>query len=152
MRGGGLADGLVAGAVGSTALNIVTYLDMVLRARPASQTPQQSAAKVADAVHLDLGLDGQADNRRSGLGALMGYGAGLATAVGFALLTRGRRQPLPRAAALLGGAAMTVADGSLTLLRVTDPRTWRRTDWIADLVPHLAYGITAAATWNRLRP
>ena len=147
-----LADGLVVGAVGSTALNLVTYLDMVLRARPASQTPEESAGTVADTLHLDLGGSQAAATRRTGLGALMGYGAGLAAATGFAALARGRRQPLLRAAALLGGAAMTLSDGSLALLGVSDPRTWRRADWISDLVPHLAYGLTAAATWNRLRP
>ncbi|GGM22704.1 hypothetical protein GCM10011608_04390 [Micromonospora sonchi] len=147
-----LADGLVVGAVGSTALNILTYLDMVVRARPASQTPEESAGKAADALRLNLGPSEAAAARRSGLGALMGYGAGLAAAVGFVAVARGRRQPLLRAAALLGGGAMTLADGSLTLLGVTDPRTWRRADWVTDLVPHLAYGLTAAATWNRLRP
>ncbi|WP_341715719.1 hypothetical protein QQG74_16825 [Micromonospora sp. FIMYZ51] len=147
-----LADGLIAGAVGSTTLNVVTYLDMALRARPASQTPENSAAKVADTIHLDLGPGDQAANRRSGLGPLMGYGLGLTAAVGFAALARGRRQPLLRAAALLGGGLMTLSDGSMTLLGVTNPRSWRRVDWIADLVPHLAYGLTAAVTWNRLRP
>ncbi|GIJ29905.1 hypothetical protein Vqi01_50670 [Micromonospora qiuiae] len=152
MKTADLADGLVVGAVGSTALNILTYLDMVLRARPASRTPEESAGKLADTVHLDLGPSDQAASRRSGLGALMGYGAGLAAAVGFAALARGRRQPFLRAAVLLGGGAMTLADGSLALLGVTDPRTWRRADWVTDLVPHLAYGLAAAATWNRLRP
>ncbi|MFI7024766.1 hypothetical protein [Micromonospora sp. NPDC049900] len=152
MRGAHLADGLIAGAVGTLALNTVTYLDIVVRARAASQTPEESAGRVADAAHLHLGAPPQAANRRSGLGALMGYGLGVAAAVGFAALTRGRRQPLLRATALLGGGAMTLSDGSLTLLGVTDPRTWRRVDWLADLVPHLAYGVTAAATWNRLRP
>ncbi|MEV6693792.1 hypothetical protein AB0M35_20200 [Micromonospora sp. NPDC051196] len=152
MKVAALADGLIAGAVGSTALNVATYLDMVVRARPASQSPQESAGRVADVTHLDLGSADRAANRRSGLGALMGYGLGVAAAVGFAALTRGRRQPVLRAAALLGGGAMTLSDGSLTLLGVTDPRTWRRTDWLADLLPHIAYGLTAAATWNRLRP
>ncbi|WP_433527844.1 hypothetical protein ACQPYA_15760 [Micromonospora sp. CA-263727] len=152
MKGVALADGLIAGAVGTLALNAVTYLDIVARARPASQTPQESAGRVADAAHLHLGPKDQAANRRSGLGALMGYGLGVAAAVGFAALARGRRQPILRATALLGGGAMTLSDGSLTLLGVTDPRSWRRADWLADLVPHLAYGLTAAATWNRLRP
>ncbi|GAA0365316.1 hypothetical protein [Micromonospora gifhornensis] len=147
-----LTDGLIAGAVGTTALNVATYVDMTVRARPASQSPQESAGRVADVAHLDLGSPRRAENRLSGLGALMGYGLGVAAAVGFAALTRGRRQPLLRAAALLGGGAMTLADGTLTLLGVTDPRTWRRSDWLADLLPHLAYGLTAAATWNRLRP
>ncbi|GIJ20915.1 hypothetical protein [Micromonospora lutea] len=152
MRAADLTDGLIAGAVGTTALNVVTYLDMTARARPASRTPEQSAGKLADAVQVSLGSPTQAANRRAGLGALMGYGLGVATTVGFALLTRGRRQPLLRASALLGGGVMTLADGSLTLLGVTDPRTWRRADWLADIVPHLAFGLTAAATWNWLRP
>ncbi|MFI7553319.1 hypothetical protein ACIBQ2_26675 [Micromonospora sediminimaris] len=152
MRTADLTDGLIAGAVGTAALNIVTYLDMTARARPASQTPEQSAGKLAGAFHLSLGPPQQADNRRSGLGALLGYGLGAAATVGFALLARGRRQPLLRAATLLGGGLMTLSDGSLTLLGVTDPRTWRRVDWLADIVPHLTFGLTAAATWNRLRP
>ncbi len=152
MKATGLADGIIAGAVGTMALNIATYLDIVARARPASQTPQESAGRVAGAAHVSLGSKEQAANRRSGLGALMGYGLGMAAAVGFAALVRGRRQPVLRSTALLGAGAMALSDGSLTLLGVTDPRTWRRADWIADVVPHLAYGLTAAATWNRLRP
>ncbi|MFG2104907.1 hypothetical protein ACGFJ5_30380 [Micromonospora echinaurantiaca] len=147
-----LTDGVIVGAVGSTALNIVSYLDMVVRGRPASSTPEESAGRLAGVAHVDLGSGDRAANRRSGLGPLLGYGAGIAAAVGFALLTRGRRQPLPLAAGVLGGGVMTLSDGGMTMLGVTDPRTWRRSDWIADLVPHLAYGLTAAATWNRLRP
>lgn len=33
--------GLAAGAAGTTALNAVTYLDMALRGRPASTTPEE---------------------------------------------------------------------------------------------------------------
>ncbi|SCL36555.1 hypothetical protein GA0070616_5518 [Micromonospora nigra] len=152
MRAGHLADGAVAGAVGSTALNAVSYLDMVLRARAASSTPEESARRLAGLAHVDLGPEDRAAHRRSGLGPLLGYGLGLAAGVGFAALTRGRRMPLTLATALLGGGAMTMADGSMTLLGVTDPRQWRRVDWLADLLPHLAYGMAAAATWNRLRP
>ncbi|MEU6077857.1 hypothetical protein [Micromonospora sp. NPDC047074] len=152
MRAAGLADGAIAGAVGSTALNVVSYLDMVVRARPASSTPEESARRLAGVAHVDLGSGDRAANRRSGLGPLLGYGIGVAAGVGYALLARGRRMPLALAAGVLGGGVMTMSDGSMTLLGVTDPRTWRRTDWIADLVPHLAYGVAAAATWNRLRP
>ncbi|MEU2663534.1 hypothetical protein ACLQ20_11390 [Micromonospora sp. DT46] len=152
MRAANLADGAIAGAVGSAALNMVSYLDMVLRARPASSTPEESAGRVAQVAHVDLGPEDRAANRRSGLGPLLGYGIGVAAGVGYALLTRGRRMPLPLAAGVLGGAVMTMSDGSMTVLGVTDPRTWRRSDWLADIVPHLAYGVAAAATWNRLRP
>jgi hypothetical protein len=34
--------GVAAGAAGTTALNAVTYLDMVLRGRGASSTPEES--------------------------------------------------------------------------------------------------------------
>lgn len=147
-----LVDGAIAGAVGSTALNVVSYLDMVLRARPASATPEETAGRFAELAHVDLGPEDQAANRRSGLGPLLGYGAGVAAGVAFAVLSGRRRVPLPVAVALLGGGVMATSDGSMTVLGVTDPRRWGRADWLSDLVPHLAYGLAAAATWNRLRP
>ncbi|MBQ1075975.1 hypothetical protein KBX06_22860 [Micromonospora sp. C31] len=152
MRAAVLADGAIAGAVGSTALNVVSYLDMAARARPASSTPEKTAGRLAQVAHVDLGAEERAANRRSGLGPLLGYGIGVAAGVGYALLARGHRMPLLLAAGVLGGSVMTMSDGSMTVLGVTDPRTWRRSDWLADLVPHLAYGVAAAATWNRLRP
>lgn len=152
MRAADLVDGAIAGAVGSAALNVVSYLDMVVRARPASSTPQESARRLAGAAHVDLGPEDQAANRRSGLGPLLGYGIGLVTGAAFAVLAAARRPPLPVAVGLLGGGVMTLSDGAMTALGVTDPRQWRRTDWLTDIVPHLAYGMAAAATWNRLRP
>ncbi len=68
------------------------------------------------------------------------------------MLVGGRRASLPVAVGLLGGGVMAMSDGSMTALGVTDPRRWSRTDWMSDIVPHLAYGMVAAATWNRLRP
>ncbi|MCX4472301.1 hypothetical protein OOK41_18655 [Micromonospora sp. NBC_01655] len=152
MNGTKLVDGAIAGAVGSTALNMVSYLDMVLRARPASGTPEDSAGRVAELAHVDLGPEARAANRRSGLGPLLGYGMGIAAGTAFALLAGRRRTPLPAAVALLGGSVMAMSDGSMAALGVTDPRRWSRIDWLSDLVPHLAYGMAAAATWNRLRP
>ncbi|MEH1099836.1 hypothetical protein [Micromonospora sp. CPCC 205561] len=152
MRAAALADGAIAGAVGSAALNVVSYLDMVVRARPASSTPEESARRLAQLAHVDLGPEDRAANRRSGLGPVLGYGMGVAAGVGYALLARGRRMPLALATGVLGGVVMTMSDGTTALLGVTDPRTWSRSDWLADLVPHLAYGVAAAATWNRLRP
>ncbi|MGW4502834.1 hypothetical protein ACWENR_30035 [Micromonospora sp. NPDC004336] len=152
MRAAHLADGAIAGAVGSAALNVVSYLDMVLRGRPASSTPEATAGRLAGVAHVDLGPEDRAANRRSGLGPLLGYGMGVAAGVGYALLARGRRMPLALGTGVLGGGVMTMSDGSMTLLGVTDPRTWRPSDWVADVVPHVAYGMAAAATWNRLRP
>ncbi|MGC4758217.1 hypothetical protein [Micromonospora trifolii] len=153
MRSVDVADGAIAGAVGSTALNVVSYLDMALRGRPESDVPQETVDRLAGIAHVDLGNGNgaRAANRRSGLGPLIGYGLGIAAGVGFALYAGGRRQPLPVATGLLGAGVMTMTDGSITVLGISDPRTWRRSDWISDIIPHLAYGLAAAATWNRLR-
>ncbi|SBT41289.1 hypothetical protein [Micromonospora auratinigra] len=152
MRAAPAVDGAIAGAVGSAALNIVSYLDMAVRARPASSTPEETARALAGAAHVDLGAEPAAANRRSGLGPVLGYGTGIAAGALFGVLAARRRIPAPVAVGLLGGGVMATSDGSMAALRVTDPRTWRRADWLADLVPHLAYGLAAAATWRRLRP
>ncbi|SCL32374.1 hypothetical protein GA0070624_4460 [Micromonospora rhizosphaerae] len=152
MRATPLLDGAIAGAVGTAALNMVSYLDIVVRARPASIAPEESARRLAEKAHVDLGPGDKAVNRRSGLGALLGYGTGVAAGAAFGLLAARRRLPLPVAAGVLGGGVMATSDGSLAALGVSDPRTWRLNDWVADIVPHLAYGMAAATTWNRLRP
>jgi hypothetical protein len=144
-------DGMVAGAVGTLAIDAVTYVDIAVRARPPSPTPQKSVEKLAETVELDLGPEDRAQNRRSGLGPLLGYATGVATAVGFAALTKGRPVPLPVAAVLLGAGAMVASAAPMAALGVSDPRHWSRSDWISDIVPHLAYGVAAAATWRRLR-
>lgn len=151
--GGGnlVADGVLAGLAGGSALNAVSYLDMLVRARPASSTPERSAGRLAQVAHVDLGPDERASNRRSGLGPLLGYLVAVAPAVAFALLARDRRLPLPVAATLLGASAMLASDGSMVALEVTDPRRWRPSDWLADVVPHLVYGWTAAVALERLR-
>ncbi|MBM7495206.1 hypothetical protein JOD64_006428 [Micromonospora luteifusca] len=146
-----MADGAIAGAVGSTALNVLGYLDIALRGRPESNVPQETVDRLAGIAHVDLGSGDQAANRRSGLGPLIGYGLGITAGIAFALYAGGRRQPLPMATGLLGAGVMAMTDGSITALGISDPRTWRRSDWISDIIPHLAYGLTAAATWNRLR-
>jgi hypothetical protein len=59
--------------------------------------------------------------------------------------------PRPVAAGALTALAMTGANGPMALLGITDPRTWKVTDRVADVVPHLAYGAVAAGVDNRLR-
>ncbi|MFC0007653.1 hypothetical protein [Micromonospora siamensis] len=152
MRASRAVDGAIAGAVGSAVLNVVSYLDMALRARPASSTPEETAGRLAGVAHVDLGSGERAANRRSGLGPVLGYATGIAAGAVYAVLAGDRRVPTPLAVALLGGGVMATSDGSMTVLGVTDPRTWGRSGWIADLIPHLAYGAAAAATLRRLRP
>jgi hypothetical protein len=143
-------DAAAAGAAGSTALNVTTYLDMALRGRPASQSAEETVRRFAERSHIGLGPDRQAANRRSGLGPLLGYAAGIGTAVIFGAAVRNRPISVPVAAPLLTVGALVAEDAPLTALRVTDPRTWSRIDWLADIVPHLVYGIVTAAVWHRL--
>ncbi|WP_406044775.1 hypothetical protein OG799_10090 [Micromonospora sp. NBC_00898] len=152
MRAAPLVDGAIAGAVGSAVLNVVSYLDIAVRARPASDVPEETVGRLADAAHVDLGPEDRAATRRSGLGPVLGYATGIAAGAAFGLLAARRRIPLPLAAGLLGGGVMATTDSSITVLGISDPRTWRPKDWVADIIPHLAYGMAAAATWNRLRP
>lgn len=66
--GGAVTRGLVAGAAGTTALNAVTYLDMAIRGRPASDTPQQMVARVSEATHVAVpGGEQTRSNRIAGL-------------------------------------------------------------------------------------
>jgi|GEM_PF-1164455 xanthosine utilization system XapX-like protein len=147
--GGLVADGAIAGAVGSAALNMVTYLDMAVRARPASTTPEESARRLSEALHIGLGPEAPAANRRSGLGPLLGYTTGVLCGVVFTAVGL-RRLPAPAAAGLFGVGLMAATDTVMTVLKVTDPRRWSVTDWISDVVPHLVYGAAAVATLEQL--
>ena len=51
----GIGLGLVAGAVGTIALDVATYADMIARARPASETPAKLVAVLAERAGIDLG-------------------------------------------------------------------------------------------------
>jgi len=127
-----LLRGIAAGAVGTIALDVATYLDMVVRARPASSLPAEVAGALADRAGVELAASGNASesagNRRSGLGALLGFGVGLGIGGAYGLLRSLLPDPLrPRAAAVgLGLAAMAASDLPATALGVTDPRTWGR--------------------------
>jgi hypothetical protein len=49
-----LMQGAAAGAAGATALNAATYVDMVLRARPSSSTPEQVAEKLSQRAGVEI--------------------------------------------------------------------------------------------------
>jgi hypothetical protein len=145
-----LVRGLLAGAAGTTALDAVTYLDMAIRGRPASETPQQTVQRLADLLGVRLGEGKRAENRRAGIGALLGYAVGAGTAAVYGVVTRGRLSPRA-GAVVLSAMALVAANGPMVVLGVTDPRQWTAADWAADIVPHLAYGVVAAETFHRLR-
>jgi hypothetical protein len=140
--------GAAAGAAGTTALNAVTYLDMAVRGRPSSSTPEQTVEKLAERAHVHVpGDQQQRANRIEGLGPLTGLTAGVVVGVATGLVRGAGLRPRP----LLGIAATTVAamvpgNGPMMVLGITDPRTWSATDWLSDLIPHLAYGAVVNTT------
>jgi RsiW-degrading membrane proteinase PrsW (M82 family) len=150
----GAVVGAAAGAAGTTALNSVTYADMTVRARPASDTPERTVEEASKKLGVPVpGSPDEQKQRVAGLGPLTGIAAGVGTGalIGamYGLGWRPRRSLLALAA---GGAAMLAGNGPMTVLGITDPRSWSATDWISDVVPHLAYGaVTAALIGNAER-
>jgi hypothetical protein len=150
-----IVNGLAAGAAGTTALNAVTYLDMVLQGRPASTTPEQTVRTAEEATGIELAADGPdgetATNRRSALGALLGIAAGLCTGAVYGLARpRLGRLPLTVLGTGVGLAANVATTGPMALAGITDPRDWSASSWLSDLVPHVAYGLVTAAVLDRL--
>jgi hypothetical protein len=142
--------GAAAGAAGTTALNAVSYLDMVIRGRPSSSTPEDTVEKLAEKAHVSIPGDGaKRTNRLQGLGPLTGLVAGVGVGVltGIARAAGFRSQPLVGTALITGGV-LVAANGPMTVLGITDPRTWSATDWASDLVPHLAYAVVVKTTMD----
>jgi hypothetical protein len=139
-----LARGLASGALGTAALNMTTYLDVAIRGRAMSSVPQKDVQTLADQTGVDLsagGSDEDAENRKQGLGALMGYVTGLSVGSIYGLVRpHARLVPLPIAAVAVGLGAMAATDGATTMLGNADPTEWSAKSWAMDIVPHLAYG------------
>src|SRR3954463_7820491 len=84
---GWMLRGAAAGAAGSTALKAVTYLDMTVRGRGTSSTPEDTVEKLADKAHVTIPGDEETrQNRVQGLGPLTGLlaGVGVGIATGLA--------------------------------------------------------------------
>lgn len=142
----GVLSGAAAGGSGTTALNTVTYLDMVVRARGASSAPEDTVVALADKAGVGIPGSGEKrTNRIDGLGPLTGLVAGIGVGAGLGLArSLGWRPGLLLSTLVAGFGAMALADGPMAALGVSDPRTWRVRDWAADVVPHLAYGAVTA--------
>jgi hypothetical protein len=142
--------GAAAGAAATTALNAVTYLDMTVRGRGASSTPERTVEALAQKAHVPIpGDEEHRQNRIAGLGPMTGLVAGIGVGVltGLARASGFRSQPL--VGTLLTTLGVLVAsNGPMTALGITDPRTWSTTDWISDVVPHLAYGAVLKTTMD----
>lgn len=146
--------GALSGAVGTLVLNAVTYADMALRGRPASTVPADTVQETAEDVGVDLSRgqgEDVAANRRTGIGALLGF----ATGVAVGALYGAARPLLPRAGVLteglvVGAAAMVGANAGAVAAGTTDPREWGAEGWLADLVPHAGFGAATALAYARL--
>jgi hypothetical protein len=143
--------GAAAGAAGTTALDAVTYLDMAIRGRGASSTPERTVEKLAEQVHLPLGDGEQRENRLQGLGPLTGLAAGIGMGVLTGLLrAAGLRTRPATGTALITAGVMAAANGPMVVLGITDPRSWSAADWASDVVPHLAYAAVVKTTLDAL--
>lgn len=141
----GMLRGALAGAAGTTALNAVTYLDMAVRGRGSSNTPQELVATIADKAGVTIpGDEETTQNRLSGLGPMMGIVAGVGTGALLGAADSVRRLSVPLAALVAAASAMAGADAPLAATGVSDPRSWSRTDWLSDAIPHAVYGLTTA--------
>lgn len=148
---------LVAGAAGTLALEAASWLDVALRGRPPSDVPSRLVGKLAARTGIDAIAeqrdDERAQHRRSGASALLGYVTGIGAAAAAALLWSTRRSlPVPVVGLAAGAIAMTTSDAGATALGVTDPRSWSASGWLADALPHLAFGLTTAAVLDATAP
>ncbi|MEY2431285.1 MAG: hypothetical protein QOC92_1010 [Acidimicrobiaceae bacterium] len=148
MKRGALA-GAIAGAVGTLTLDIVSYVDMFVQGRAPSSLPGDAAASVAGMVGIDLsGDDDASKNRRSALGAILGYSTGILVGAAYGVVRR--RPGSSRAGIRLGASVMAIANGPMVAQGLTDPREWGAVGWISDIVPHMAYGIVTARTYEAI--
>src|SRR3712207_1657050 len=79
------------------------------------------------------------------MGLVAGIGVGV---LGGLARASGYRSATPVGITLTTLGVLVAANGPMTVLGVTDPRTWSATDWISDLVPHLAYGVVVKTTMD----
>jgi hypothetical protein len=134
------------------ALNGLTYVDMAIRGRPASSTPEVTLDKMSEVTHVPIpGREDSRENRLAGIGPLSGpiAGVGMGALLGVAR-TAGWRPALGVGTAVATVGAMVGTSGPMTVLGVTDPRTWSTKSWLADIVPHLAYGAVTTVVLERL--
>ncbi len=151
---GRIAAGIASGAVGTTALNAVTCLDMAIRGRPASDVPERAVEALFGRAGAQVPGEGAAlEARRTGIGALLGILTGVSVGGVYGLVRPlAPGVPVPAAAIAVGLGAMAAADAGNVRLGLTDPREWSAADWAADVVPHLAYGLCAALAYEGLAP
>ncbi len=150
----GIVRGALAGAAGTVALDAATYTDMALRGRGSSGTPASLVGVLADKLGIvSLGSeakDDTASNRRSGLGALLGYATGVTVGVAYGAVRGRRGDGSLLAGVAVGLAAMAASDVPIAVSGVSDPRTWGVSGWASDAIPHLVYGLFTVAAYDAI--
>lgn len=149
--------GAIAGAAGTMALDLTTYGDMAARGRGSSDLPAEVVRRLAAKAGLEpLGKpneesDSATKNRRSALGAMSGYVIGLLIGFLYGAAHKAHKDvPFGIKALLIGGLAMAASDVPATLLEATDPRKWDTSGWLADIAPHVTYGVVTAYVFEAL--
>lgn len=146
-----LAAGALSGAIGTLALNAATYADIAVRGRPPSSVPADTVKATAERAGFDLGDEGTAAHRRTGIGALLGYVTGLAIGMLYgAIRPLIPRLRLPVAGLAVGATAMVGANAGAVAAGTTDPRQWGVEGWLADIVPHVCFGLATAGAFDVL--
>ena len=153
--------GIAAGATGTAALNIATYVDMAARGRASSEVPAKVAGTLSQSVgmpleaeangseHVSQNEQAKAQHRLSGLGALMGYATGLGIGALYGLARPVLvKLPLPLAGLALGAAAMASSDVPATITGATNPKSWGASGWASDIIPHAIYGLVTVLTYE----
>jgi hypothetical protein len=149
--------GALAGAAGTTILDVAGYADMAIRGRPASELPAKVVKDLARRAGIepynrpDDQLSDRDKNRETAFGALIGYADGLASGAMY-----GAIRPAMRGVSWFWtGIALAIAtgllsEGTATALKQTDPRKWGVAGWIGDVVPRCLYGWVTAVTFDAL--
>jgi hypothetical protein len=141
-----LGKSVAAATMGTVALNLTTYGDMLVRGRAPSSLPSDLAGKMAEKAGLTT-LD---DNRKSAVGALLGYADGIGVGAAYGLLRSVVPIPWLLGGLALAAAAMVASDVPAVRFGLTDPKTWSTASWISDIVPHAVYGLTTALALESL--
>jgi xanthosine utilization system XapX-like protein len=153
----GALAGSLAGSAGTVVLNMTTYADMAIRGRTTRSAPSALVGTVAEKIGLPLSShkntlpDQTLQNRKSGIGVLLGYANGLSVGALYGLLRLHLEDvPLPLAGLLVGTTAMMASDIPLVALGISHPKTWGVSGWVADIIPHLFYGLATVLSYEAL--
>ena len=145
-----VAQGVMAGLVGTTAMTFTTSLEQRLRPHlggpvdyDASDAPVTAAARV-------LHLRPRTDLERRILFAVVHWGYGSFVGVGLQMISRRIRSP-QTATIVFYAAAQTMAFALLPALGGTPvPWRWRRDMLTTSLIQHAVYAAATGAATNRL--